>query len=115
MFFSFDQANATKLLNLLVDNNQLNDDPNFVQDFLLTYRTFIQDPTAITKKLFEIFNNNGDFICSEHITRVILTWVNNHYNDFESNQKLHEFLETFDEHLQNHATEVNSYPANSLN
>jgi hypothetical protein len=44
----------------------------------------------------------------EHIARVVLSWVNNHYNDFESNTKLYEFLEIFDERLQNHETEVKS-------
>ncbi len=44
----------------------------------------------------------------EHIARVVLSWVNNHYNDFESNIKLYEFLEIFDERLQNHETEVKS-------
>jgi hypothetical protein len=37
---------------------------------------------------------------------VILSWVNNHYNDFESNTKLSEFLEKFDDYLQHHETEV---------
>lgn len=104
--FCFLQAATEKLIDLLIDIQQLQDDPNFVQDFLLTYRTFIRDPTTITKKLFDSFNKNSDFVLCEHITRVILSWVNNHYNDFESNQELHEFLENFDEHLQNHETEV---------
>ena len=42
----------------------------------------------------------------EHIARVVLSWVNNHYNDFETNIKLYEFLELFDDRLQNHETEV---------
>ena len=33
------QATTEKLLDLLVDEQQLIDDPNYVQDFLLTYRT----------------------------------------------------------------------------
>jgi hypothetical protein len=89
-----------------VDENQLIDDPNFVEDFLLTYRTFISDPLLITNKLLDAFHKH---INSEHIARVILSWVNNHYNDFESNTKLNEFLEKFDENLQHHPTEVNHF------
>jgi len=94
------------LLALLVDENQLIDDPNFIEDFLLTYRTFINDPLIITNKLFDYLNKNINSTSCEHIARIILSWVNNHYNDFESNTKLNEFLEKFDEYLQNHETEV---------
>jgi Rap guanine nucleotide exchange factor 2 len=93
-------------LDLLVDEHQLIDDPNFVEDFLLTYRAFIPDPLIITNKLLEYFHKNINSLSSEHIARVILSWVNNHYNDFESNSKLNEFLEKFDDYLQHHDTEV---------
>ena len=110
MTFSFSfQATIEKLLDLLVDENQLIDDPNFVEDFLLTYRTFISDPTIITNKLFDYFHKHINSSSSEHIARVILSWVNNHYNDFESNNKLNEFLEKFDEYLQHHPTEVSQF------
>jgi Rap guanine nucleotide exchange factor 2 len=101
------KATIEKLLDLLVDENQLIDDPNFVEDFLLTYRTFLSDPLIITNKLLDSFHKNINSNSSEHIARVILSWVNNHYNDFESNNKLNEFLEKFDEYLQHHSTEVN--------
>ena len=100
------KATTEKLLDLLVDENQLIDDPNYVQDFLLTYRTFIDDPMIITKKLLEYFDQNINSMSCEHIARVVLSWVNNHYNDFETNANLYEFLESFDERLQNHQTEV---------
>jgi glutamyl/glutaminyl-tRNA synthetase len=102
------KATTEKLLDLLVDENQLTDDPNYVQDFLLTYRTFIDDPMKITKKLLEYFDENIHSMSCEHIARVVLSWVNNHYNDFETNAKLYEFLESFDDRLQNHQTEVKS-------
>ena len=88
---------------MLLDEHQLIDDPNYIEDFLLTYRTFISDPLIITTKLFENIHSNS----YEHIARVILLWVNNHYNDFESNSKLNEFLEQFDDYLQHHEIEVN--------
>jgi Rap guanine nucleotide exchange factor 2 len=99
------KATTSKLLDLLVDEGQLIDDPNYVQDFLLTYRTFIDDPVKVTNKLLEFFDENIHSMSCEHIARVVLSWVNNHYNDFETNSKLYEFLEIFDDRLQNHETE----------
>ncbi|CAF1173023.1 unnamed protein product [Rotaria sordida] len=99
------KATVEKLLDLLVDEHQLIDDPNFIEDFLLTYRTFINDPITITNKLLENFHNTNNSTSSEHIARIVLSWVNNHFNDFESNSKLYEFLEKFDDFLQHHAHE----------
>jgi len=99
------KATVEKLLDLLVDDRQNLDDPTFVQDFLLTYRTFVDDPTRITTKLVNAFNQTNDFTLSEHIARILLSWVNNHYTDFESDGRLTEFLETFDDLLQNHETD----------
>ncbi|CAF1161556.1 unnamed protein product [Adineta steineri] len=96
------KATVEKLLDLLLDERQLIDDPNYVEDFLLTYRTFIHDPITITNKLLEYFNKNLNSTLSEHIARVILSWINNHYNDFESNSKLNDFLEKFDDLLQHY-------------
>ncbi|CAF0850292.1 unnamed protein product [Rotaria sp. Silwood1] len=99
------KATTEKLLDLLVDERQLIDDPNFVEDFLLTYRTFINDPIIITNKLLENFHNTNNSTSPEHIARIVLSWVNNHYNDFESNTKLYEFLEKFHDCLQHHVHE----------
>ncbi|CAF4671922.1 unnamed protein product [Rotaria sp. Silwood1] len=99
------KATTEKLLDLLVDEVQLINDPNYVQDFLLTYRTFIDNPTIVTNKLLEYFDQYKNSITCEHIARVVLSWVNNHYNDFETNPKLYEFLEIFDDRLQNHELE----------
>lgn len=87
----------------MVDENQISDDKNYVSDFLLTYRTFLSDPTIVTSKLLEKFQQGN---CCEHIARVVLTWVNNHFNDFEMNAQLYEFLTIFDEQLMNHEDEV---------
>ena len=58
------------------------------------------------EKLLDCFDHPTQSISCEHIARVLLTWVNNHYNDFEVNAKLYEFLEIFDDRLQNHEEEV---------
>ncbi|UJR30940.1 hypothetical protein I4U23_018452 [Adineta vaga] len=99
------KATTAKLLDLLMNEHQLIDDPYFVQDFLLTYRTFIDDPMIIADKLLNHFDVNGGLSSCEHVARVVLSWVNNHYNDFESNTKLYEFLEVFDDRLQHHENE----------
>ncbi|CAF4213895.1 unnamed protein product [Rotaria sp. Silwood2] len=100
------KATTEKLLDLLVDERQLIDDPYFVEDFLLTYRMFIDDPLIITKKLLESFDKTNNSTSREHIARIVLSWVNNHFNDFESNMKLYEFIEKFDDYLQ---YDVNDY------
>ncbi|CAF1315372.1 unnamed protein product, partial [Adineta ricciae] len=99
------KATTAKLLDLLTDDHQLIDDPYFVQDFLLTYRTFINDPMVIADKLLNYFDEHSNLTSLEHIARVVLSWVNNHYNDFETNIKLYEFLEVFDDRLQHHEKE----------
>ncbi|CAF0905048.1 unnamed protein product [Adineta ricciae] len=96
------KATVEKLLDLLADERQLLDDPTFVEDFLLTYRTFLHDPTIVLNKLLECFQKSTNLTICEHVSRVILSWVNNHYNDFESNTQLNEFLEKFDDELQHH-------------
>lgn len=105
-FHEFDmhifQATIDKLLDKLLDANQLIDDPNFVDDFLLTYRAYISDPVIITNKILETFTKTSDNDLCEHLARVILSWINNHYHDFESNAQLNEFLEKFDDYLQHH-------------
>ncbi|CAF3043862.1 unnamed protein product [Rotaria sp. Silwood2] len=99
------KATTEKLLDSLVDELQLVNDPNYVQDFFLTHRTFIDNPIIVTNKLLEYFDQCKNSITCEHIARVVLSWVNNHFNDFETNIKLYEFLEIFDDRLQNHEIE----------
>ena len=106
------QGTEEKLLELLVDAQQLIDDPNYAQDFLLTYRTFLTDVKVITNKLLECFDHPPQSNSCEHVARVVLTWVNNHYNDFETQAHLYEFLELFDDRLQNHEDDVSNHVVN---
>jgi len=99
------KGTTEKLLDRLLDEGYLVDDPNYVQDFLLTYRTFLSDPNIISTKLLERFKNPTSSKSCEHVAQVLLTWVNNHYNDFETNPNLYDFLELFDDLLQNHEDE----------
>lgn len=36
----------------------------------------------------------------DRVTRIVLLWVNNHFTDFETDNMMMKFLETFEERLQ---------------
>ncbi|XP_052780922.1 rap guanine nucleotide exchange factor 6-like isoform X6 [Mya arenaria] len=72
-------------------------DLTYVEDFLLTYRTFLPAPTHLTARLLEWF---GDPKLRAKVTRVVLLWVNDHFNDFETNADMSEFLEHFEELME---------------
>ncbi|XP_055644439.1 rap guanine nucleotide exchange factor 2 isoform X2 [Toxorhynchites rutilus septentrionalis] len=90
-------------------------DPNYVEDFLLTFRTFISDPIEVSKQLLKWFNVDGtddgnelldamhqasaNDIC-DRVTRVVLLWVNNHFTDFDTDPQMMEFLEIFESALE---------------
>ncbi|VDP26119.1 unnamed protein product, partial [Heligmosomoides polygyrus] len=86
-----------KLIQHLVDDRDSNVDPHYVDDFLLTYRVFIHNPTIIFEKLMMWF---ADGALRDKIARIVLLWVNNHYNDFETNDEMNKLLERFEGALE---------------
>ncbi|CAA93100.2 Rap guanine nucleotide exchange factor [Caenorhabditis elegans] len=86
-----------KLIHHLVDERDHNVDPHYVDDFLLTYRVFIRDPTTIFEKLMLWF---ADSIYRDKVARLVLLWVNNHFNDFETNDEMWNLLERFEGALE---------------
>ena len=122
------RANASKLVERLVyeDANSIVD-PTYIQDFLLTYRVFIDNPTFISNKLYDWFietpfntfsmsnlNTSTNSIMStsssspnfingpilkKKVYRIVLEWITNHFNDFETNKDLYEFVEKFQDIL----------------
>ncbi|XP_033869641.3 rap guanine nucleotide exchange factor 2-like isoform X5 [Acipenser ruthenus] len=72
-------------------------DPTFIEDFLLTYRIFLSSPMIVGKKLLEWFNDPS---LRDKVTRVVLLWVNNHFNDFEGDPAMTHFLEEFENNLE---------------
>ncbi|XP_061107744.1 rap guanine nucleotide exchange factor 2-like isoform X2 [Conger conger] len=72
-------------------------DPTFIEDFLLTYRTFLSSPMLVGKRLLEWFNDPS---LRDKVTRVVLLWVNNHFNDFEGDPAMTHFLEEFENNLE---------------
>uniref|UniRef100_A0A8C2DZV2 Rap guanine nucleotide exchange factor 2 n=1 Tax=Cyprinus carpio TaxID=7962 RepID=A0A8C2DZV2_CYPCA len=78
-------------------------DPTYIEDFLLTYRTFLPSPMVVGKKLLEWFHDSS---LRDKVTRVVLLWVNNHFNDFEGDSAMTHFLEEFEYNLDR---EMNPY------
>uniref|UniRef100_H3DF85 Rap guanine nucleotide exchange factor 6 n=1 Tax=Tetraodon nigroviridis TaxID=99883 RepID=H3DF85_TETNG len=72
-------------------------DPTYIEDFLLTYRTFLSNPMEVGKKLLEWFQVDT---LRDTVTRIVLLWVNNHFNDFEGNPAMTRFLEEFEKLLE---------------
>ncbi|XP_069508634.1 rap guanine nucleotide exchange factor 6 isoform X3 [Ambystoma mexicanum] len=73
-------------------------DPTYIEDFLLTYRTFLSSPLEVGEKLLEWFDVDS---LRDKVTRVVLLWVNNHFNDFEGDPAMTRFLEAFEKNLEN--------------
>uniref|UniRef100_A0A8C2EX23 Rap guanine nucleotide exchange factor (GEF) 6 n=2 Tax=Cyprinus carpio TaxID=7962 RepID=A0A8C2EX23_CYPCA len=71
-------------------------DPTYIEDFLLTYRTFLSSPMDVGKKLLEWFKVDS---LRDTVTRIVLLWVNNHFNDFEGDPVMTQFLEDFEKLL----------------
>lgn len=102
------QGTPDRLMLQLIEENSMTD-PTYVEDFLLTYRTFISNSQEISKQLLEWFENETAMIlqCAstpseirDRVTRVVLLWVNNHFTDFESDPQMMKFLEVFEAELE---------------
>ncbi|XP_061790157.1 rap guanine nucleotide exchange factor 6 isoform X3 [Nerophis lumbriciformis] len=72
-------------------------DPTYIEDFLLTYRTFLPSPMQVGRKLLEWFQMDT---LRDTVTRIVLLWVNNHFNDFEGDTAMTRFLEDFEKLLE---------------
>jgi hypothetical protein len=111
---------------LVYDDSYSIIDPTYIQDFLLTYRVFCDNPVFISGKLLEWFQINKSYLNSpkhkqqltnatvsaaadtnslnnnnlkKKVYRIVLEWITNHFNDFETNRELYEFVERFQEQL----------------
>lgn len=106
-FFSA-QGTSERLMLQLIEENSMTD-PTYVEDFLLTHRTFIRSAHDVSAQLLAWFENeNIDPATTtatpseirDRVTRVVLLWVNNHFTDFETDPAMMEFLETFEAGLE---------------
>ncbi|XP_062864175.1 rap guanine nucleotide exchange factor 2 isoform X3 [Trichomycterus rosablanca] len=85
-----------RLIQHLVEDHSVVD-PTYIEDFLLTYRTFLSSPLIVGQRLLDWFNDPG---VRDKVTRVVLLWVNNHFVDFEGNPDMTDFLEEFQNNLE---------------
>ncbi|KAK7925643.1 hypothetical protein WMY93_007953 [Mugilogobius chulae] len=72
-------------------------DPTYIEDFLLTYRTFLSSPMEVGSRLVNWFQVDT---LRDTVTRIVLLWVNNHFNDFEGDPAMTRFLEEFEKNLE---------------
>ncbi|XP_049642666.1 rap guanine nucleotide exchange factor 6 isoform X3 [Suncus etruscus] len=97
------KATAERLIMHLIEEHSIVD-PTYIEDFLLTYRTFLQSPLDVGIKLLEWFKVDS---LRDKVTRIVLLWVNNHFNDFEGDPALTRFLEEFEKNLED--TKMNGH------
>ncbi|XP_050430519.1 rap guanine nucleotide exchange factor 6 isoform X2 [Adelges cooleyi] len=83
------------MLQLIEENSVI--DPTYVEDFLLTHRTFIKNSMEVADQLLNWFNEPS---ARDRVTRVVLLWVNNHFTDFEMDPVMMEFVEKFEACLE---------------
>ncbi|XP_036906411.1 rap guanine nucleotide exchange factor 6 isoform X1 [Sturnira hondurensis] len=97
------KATPERLIMHLIEEHSIVD-PTYIEDFLLTYRTFLQSPLDVGLKLLEWFKIDS---LRDKVTRIVLLWVNNHFNDFEGDPAMTRFLEEFEKNLED--TKMNGH------
>ncbi|XP_075217382.1 PDZ domain-containing guanine nucleotide exchange factor isoform X2 [Lycorma delicatula] len=90
------RGSPERLMLQLIEENSIID-PTYVEDFLLTHRTFIDNSISVANQLLQWFNESS---CRDRVTRVVLLWVNNHFTAFETDPAMMEFLENFESCLE---------------
>ncbi|XP_051024110.1 rap guanine nucleotide exchange factor 6 isoform X7 [Acomys russatus] len=97
------KATPERLIMHLIEEHSIVD-PTYIEDFLLTYRTFLESPLDVGIKLLEWFQIDS---LRDKVTRIVLLWVNNHFNDFEGDPAMTRFLEEFEKNLED--TKMNGH------
>ncbi|XP_023372219.1 rap guanine nucleotide exchange factor 6 isoform X2 [Otolemur garnettii] len=97
------KATPERLIMHLIEEHSIVD-PTYIEDFLLTYRTFLESPLDVGIKLLEWFKIDS---LRDKVTRIVLLWVNNHFNDFEGDPAMTRFLEEFEKNLED--TKMNGH------
>lgn len=106
-----------RLMLHLIEESSIND-PTYVEDFLLTHRTFIESQVRVANQLLEWFRSDEivdalkpaiteglssapSYIDVKYrVARVVILWVNNYFTDFETDVPMMEFLEEFELELE---------------
>nr|XP_004666644.1 rap guanine nucleotide exchange factor 6 isoform X4 [Jaculus jaculus] len=97
------KATPERLIMHLIEEHSIVD-PTYIEDFLLTYRTFLESPLDVGIKLLDWFKIDS---LRDKVTRIVLLWVNNHFNDFEGDPAMTRFLEEFEKNLDD--TKMNGH------
>ncbi|XP_031783844.1 rap guanine nucleotide exchange factor 6 isoform X4 [Nasonia vitripennis] len=90
------RGTSDRLMLQLIEENSITD-PTYVEDFLLTHRTFVDNSQFVANQLLEWFEQAQ---VRDRVARVVLLWVNNHFTDFETDPMMMEFLEKFEACLE---------------
>ena len=83
------QGTPEKLLECLIGEPSTSDS-FYTEDFLLTQRVFLKSPYILSQKCMDWYKT---YRLRDRAVHILLLWVNNHYHDFEDDQKLMQFLE----------------------
>ncbi|KAL5249349.1 hypothetical protein ACHWQZ_G018268 [Mnemiopsis leidyi] len=94
-----DVITAAKPLSLIehLRENHKSVDPDYTEDFLLTYRVFLPEVEQLTSSLLHWFKDSS---YRYKILSIVTSWVSAHFTDFDYNPKLWKFLEDFESELR---------------
>ncbi|KAK0398501.1 hypothetical protein QR680_002622 [Steinernema hermaphroditum] len=92
------KAKPEKLIQHLLEDLDASVDAHYVDDFLLMYRVFLHEPKMVMRKLTVWFETEP--LHRDKVARIVLLWVNNHYNDFETDNEMLQLLEEFEQMLE---------------
>jgi len=90
------RASPTKLVDQLVEDTS-SADPNYIEDFLLCHRIFLDSSLEVVRQLLTWFESAA---LRDRVTRILLLWVNNHFTDFELDSDMMELLDGFESRLE---------------
>ena len=90
------RAPPDKLIGQLVEDT-VGADPNYIEDFLLCHRTFLDSSLEVMTQLLKWFERQD---LRDRVTRILLLWVNNHFTDFELDSDMMELLDMFETRLE---------------
>merc|ERR1712098_68016 len=90
------RATPDKLIGQLVEDT-VGADPNYIEDFLLCHRTFLDSSLEVMSQLLTWFERQD---LRDRVTRILLLWVNNHFTDFELDSDMMELLDSFETRLE---------------
>lgn len=75
---------------------------------------FYVQPDVWTCLCERVKQNAAADLCFLQVTRVVLLWVNNHFNDFEGDPAMTHFLEEFENNLEKEVSKAPEHRFTSL-